>query len=159
MNIVDTITLMDYRDFSDTHGDGRTDGMIPRAQAFVADGNALGKTVVIGVEWMPHDHDHVTFFQECPSFMKGELDKVSRHFARDWAYRGIAIHLFFQAKPLGQEPTQPPAATRVAQSAQRLVLDLANALSREPELLSNLFEGVAFAVLQAKTQAQNPRLA
>jgi hypothetical protein len=44
--------------------------------------------------------------------------------------RKIALH---------QEPAQPPAATRMAQSAQRLVLDLANALSREAELLPDLF--------------------
>ena len=92
MNIVDTITLMDYRDFADVRWDGRTDGIIPRAEAFLDDGNALGKPVIIGVELMPNPYNHVTFFEECPTFMEKELRKVSQHFAGDWAYKGIAIH-------------------------------------------------------------------
>jgi hypothetical protein len=92
MRIVDTITLMDYRDFADVRWDGRTDGIISRAEAFVADGNTLGKRVMIGVELAPNPYNHVTFFEECPLPMESELSKVSRHFAGDWAYRGIAIH-------------------------------------------------------------------
>jgi len=92
MHIVDTITLMDYRDFADARWDGRADGIIPRAEAFLVDGNALGKPVFIGVELTPNPYDHVTFFQECPAFMENELRQVSRHFAGDWAYKGLAIH-------------------------------------------------------------------
>jgi hypothetical protein len=92
MNIVDTITLMDYRDFAGERWDGNTNGIIPRAEAFLADGNALGKPVIIGVELTPNPYDHVTFFEECPVFMENELREVSRHFAGEWAYKGLAIH-------------------------------------------------------------------
>jgi len=94
LSIVDYITLMDYRDFADVRWDGRTDGIIPRAESFVVDGNALGKPVIIGVELKPNPYNHVTFFEECPSYMENELRKVSQHFAGDWAYRGIAIHYY-----------------------------------------------------------------
>jgi hypothetical protein len=83
---------MDYRDFADVRWDGRVDGIIPRAQAFIADGNALGKSIVIGVEMTPNQYNHVTFFEECPLFMENELRTVSRHFAMDCSYKGIAIH-------------------------------------------------------------------
>jgi uncharacterized repeat protein (TIGR01451 family) len=93
LKIVDYITLMDYRDFADIRWDGsRTDGIIPRAEAFVVDGNALGKPVVIGVELTSNLYNHVTFIEECPVFMENELRKVSKHFAGDWAYKGLAIH-------------------------------------------------------------------
>jgi len=92
MSIVDSVTLMDYRDFADERWDGRTDGIIPRAEALMVDGNALGKPVFIGVELNDNPYDHVTFFEECPSCMEGELREVSRRFAGEYAYRGIAIH-------------------------------------------------------------------
>lgn len=92
MNIVDAVTLMDYRDFADERGDGRTDGIIPRAEPFVADGNALGKPVVIGVELTENPYDHVTFFEESTAYMEAELWEVSRYFAGDWAYKGLALH-------------------------------------------------------------------
>jgi len=92
LSMVDYITLMDYRDFADERWDGRTDGIIPRAEAFLVDGNALGKRVVIGVELTSNPYDHVTFCEECPQFMERELRQVSRYFAGDWAYGGLAIH-------------------------------------------------------------------
>ena len=92
MAIVDAVTLMDYRDFADERGDGRTDGIIPRAEPFVADGNALGKPVVIGVELTVNPYDHVTFFEESAAHMEAELRDVSRYFASDWAYKGLALH-------------------------------------------------------------------
>lgn len=92
MNIVDTIILMDYRDFADVRWDGRTDGIIPRAEAFIVDGNALGKPVIIGLELTSNPYNHVTFFEECPTFMENELRKVSRYFAGSWAYKGMAVH-------------------------------------------------------------------
>jgi hypothetical protein len=92
LSIVDYIALMDYRDFADVRWDGRTDGIIPRAEPFIADGNALGKPVIIGVELTQNPYDHVTFFEECATLMENELSKVSRHFAGEWAYKGIAIH-------------------------------------------------------------------
>jgi hypothetical protein len=92
LNIVDYITLMDYRDFADVRWDGRADGIIPRAAPFIGDGNALGKPVVIGVELKPTPYNHVTFFEECPVFMESELREVSQRFAGDWAYKGIAVH-------------------------------------------------------------------
>jgi len=92
LSIVDYITLMDYRDFADERWDGRSDGIIPRAEPFLADGNALGKPVIVGVELTSNPHDHVTFFEECPALMESELRQVSRHFAGDWPYGGLAIH-------------------------------------------------------------------
>ena len=94
MHIVDTITLMDYRDFADQRWDGRTDGIVPRAEGFLADGNALGKPVVIGVELTANPYDHVTFFEECPMWMERELRAASRALASEWAYRGIAMHTY-----------------------------------------------------------------
>ena len=92
MSIVDTVTLMDYRDFAAVRWDGRTDGIIPRAGPFIADGNALGTPVVIGVELTDNPYDHVTFYQESAAYMEAELREVSRHFAADWAYKGLAVH-------------------------------------------------------------------
>ena len=93
MTIVDAVTLMDYRDFADVRWDDiRDDGIIPRAQPFVADGNALGKPVVIGVELTENPYNHVTFFEESAAYMEAELREVSRYFAGDWAYKGLALH-------------------------------------------------------------------
>jgi hypothetical protein len=92
LSIVDYVTLMDYRDFADVRWDGRTDGVIPRAEPFMADGAALGKPIIIGVELTPNPYDHVTFFEECGGLMENELREVSRYFAGEWAYQGIAIH-------------------------------------------------------------------
>lgn len=95
LGLVDHVTLMDYRDFADVRpGDGRTDGIVPRAVPFVVDGNTLGKPIIIGVELTPNPYDHVTFYEECPAYMEAEIGKVSLHFAREWAYRGIAIHSY-----------------------------------------------------------------
>jgi hypothetical protein len=94
LSIVDYATLMDYRDFADVRWDGRTDGIIRDAEAFLADGNALGKPVIIGIELTPNPYNHVTFFEECPMFMEDELRQVSRYLAGAWAYKGIAIHDF-----------------------------------------------------------------
>jgi hypothetical protein len=105
MKIVDAVTLMDYRDFADVRGDdGRDDGIIPRAEAFVADGNALGTPVVIGVELTENPYDHVTFFEESVALMESELREVSRYFADDWAYKGLAIHDYaaWKAKARGK---------------------------------------------------------
>jgi hypothetical protein len=92
LSSVDYITLMDYRDFAGVRWDGRTDGIIPRAEAFMVDGNALGKPVIIGVELTPNRYDHVTFFEESRGFMENELRQVSRDFAVEPAYGGIAMH-------------------------------------------------------------------
>jgi hypothetical protein len=94
MRIVDQVTLMDYRDFADRRWDGGTDGIVPRAEGFLADGNALGKPVVIGVELTANPYDRVTFFEECPMWMERELGQVSRSFAGEWSYKGIAIHTY-----------------------------------------------------------------
>ncbi len=104
MNVVDAVTLMDYRDFADERWDGRSDGIIPRAEPFVADGNALGTPVVIGVELMENPYDHVTFFEESVTLMESELWEVSRYFAGDWAYKGLAIHDYaaWKAKARGK---------------------------------------------------------
>jgi hypothetical protein len=92
LNIVDYLTLMDYRDFAQVRWNGRKDGIITRATSFVADGNTLGKPIIIGVELTENNYDHVTFFEECPLFMENELTLVSRYFATDWSYKAIAIH-------------------------------------------------------------------
>jgi hypothetical protein len=94
MRIVDQVTLMDYRDFADRRWDGGTDGIVPRAEGFLADGNALGRPVVIGVELTANPYDRVTFFEECPMWMERELRQVSRSFAGEWSYKGIAIHTY-----------------------------------------------------------------
>ena len=47
----------------------------------------------------------------------------------------------------------------MAQAAQGFALDLANALAGEAKFVSHLFQGVGAPVFQAKTQAQNARLA
>lgn len=64
-------------------------GGLPR---LITDGAALGKPVIIGVELTKNPYNHVTFFEECTALMENELRKVSRYFAEDWAYKGIAIH-------------------------------------------------------------------
>lgn len=89
---LDVLTLMDYRDFADVRGDGRTDGILPRADEFIADGNALGKPVLIGVELTPNLYNHVTFQEECLAYMKQELDIVAQSLAAHWAFQGLALH-------------------------------------------------------------------
>ena len=54
---------------------------------------------------------------------------------------------------------QLAATAGMAQAVQRLVLDLADALAGQAELLPHLFQRVAAAVVQAKAQAQDARLA
>jgi hypothetical protein len=92
LSIVDYLTLMDYRDFAEVRWDGNPDGLIPRAEPFMLDGNTLGKPVLIGLELIPNQHNHVTFFEECPTFMEEELKQVSQHFSTDWAYKGLVLH-------------------------------------------------------------------
>lgn len=67
----------------------------------------LGRTtlsVIIGLELTPNPYNHVTFFEECPMFMENELRKVSRYFAGNWAYKGIAIHDYGAWKEKGCLP-------------------------------------------------------
>lgn len=92
MMLVDTVVLMDYRDFADVRKDGRTDGIIPRADPFLIDGNALQTPVIIGVELLLNPYDHVTFYEECLFHMELELEKVSTRLATSWAFQGIAMH-------------------------------------------------------------------
>ena len=56
---------------------------------------------------------------------------------------------------LGQIVAQLAATTGVAQAAQCLALDLADALSGEAEFLPDFLQGIAATILQAKTQAQD----
>src|SRR5690606_14192556 len=58
-----------------------------------------------------------------------------------------------------REITELARAARMPQAAQRLALDLADALARQPELLPDFFQRVRAAVLQAEAQPQNARLA
>lgn len=94
MQYVDSIALMDYRDFAYERWDGREDGIVPRAEPFMADGNALGTAVIIGLELTPNTYNHVTFFEECLNVMTAELDKVSQAYAFDSTYAGLAFHAY-----------------------------------------------------------------
>src|SRR4051812_37119877 len=60
---------------------------------------------------------------------------------------------------LVEEAFQPLASRRVAQLPQRLGLDLAYALSRDVELLADLFQRVIGRHLDAEAYAQDLRLA
>ena len=58
-----------------------------------------------------------------------------------------------------EESAQAMAAAGVAQLAQRLGFDLADAFASDSEMLSDLFEGVLAAVLQAKAHLDDLFLA
>ena len=83
---------MDYRDFADVRWDGRTDGILSWAEGFMADGNALGTPVMIGLELTPNDYDHVTFAEECTAYMEQELENVAAALSASWAFQGFALH-------------------------------------------------------------------
>ena len=60
---------------------------------------------------------------------------------------------------LAQVIPQPLGAGGVAQSLQRLRLDLADALAGDAELLADFLEGVAAAVGETETKLEHARLA
>jgi hypothetical protein len=92
MQLLDVLTLMDYRDFADVRWDGRTDGILPRAEGFMEDGNALGTPVIIGLELTPNTYDHVTFAEECTAYLEQELETVALALSNEWAFQGFALH-------------------------------------------------------------------
>ena len=67
--------------------------------------------------------------------------------------------LLFAVIGLVQEILELLAAAGVAQLAQRLGLDLADALARDVELLADLFERTGTAVLNAEAELQDLFLA
>ena len=54
---------------------------------------------------------------------------------------------------------QPAATSGMPQLAQRLGLDLADALARHSELFANLFESMTLAIVEAEAQSQHMPLA
>ena len=54
---------------------------------------------------------------------------------------------------------QMAAELRITQAAQRLGLDLAGALARQPDRLTDLFEGAVMAIRNAIAQHKNRALA
>src|SRR5258708_30467828 len=64
------------------------------------------------------------------------------------------------AGPLLDEVGQPAAARRVAELAQRLRLNLADALAGDPQALAHLLEGALLAALrQAEAELEDAALA
>src|SRR6266511_4789758 len=63
------------------------------------------------------------------------------------------------AKHLLQVVLELPAPARVAELAQRLRLDLADALARHVELAADLFEGAGAPVLETEPQLEHATLA
>src|SRR6478672_13441937 len=75
--------------------------------------------------------------------------------------RTVSLH-GSSGKPPGsivQEAPQLPAAARVLELAQRLRLDLADALAGDGELLADLLEGVVGVHADAEAHAQDALLA
>jgi len=99
LNIVDYITILDYRDYAYFNPDipSRTDGLIHWAEPVIADATELNKGVHIGVELGTDNvyYEFVTFNEESLLYMETELLKVAEYFSDESlhpAYQGIALH-------------------------------------------------------------------
>ena len=88
-DIVDRITIMDYRDFA--QGD---DGIIYHAQNEISYAEGISKDVTIGVETNDVEPEKVTFFEEGENVMESELALVEQQYQTSIAFSGFAIHDF-----------------------------------------------------------------
>ncbi|MFA5854667.1 MAG: hypothetical protein WC846_00010 [Candidatus Gracilibacteria bacterium] len=96
-SIVDSITIMDYRDFANG-----SDGMIENAKDEIAFANEIGKKVVIGVETDEVSPEKVTFYEEGETAMKKELGILLKEFSGVHAFAGTAIHHYESYKELNK---------------------------------------------------------
>jgi hypothetical protein len=98
LNIVDYITVMDYRDFASERWTGDTQGIIHFAEHFLKDGDSLGKDVIIGVELTRNKYDHVTFFEEDTDHLERELHEAAWYFSTYRSFQGLAVNSYFAWK-------------------------------------------------------------
>lgn len=87
IDLYDYVALMDYRD----KAEGR-DSIISHAESEINYANRTGKKVVIGLETTKNDLDKVTFYEEGPLVMEGEIGKVTAAFQKDASFDGYALH-------------------------------------------------------------------
>ncbi|MYL32907.1 DNRLRE domain-containing protein [Pontibacillus yanchengensis] len=103
-DIVDYISIMDYRDTADGSA-----GIISQAQGEIDYANEIGKpnSVVIGVETKDiadgGDPEVISFREEGRTYMEAELDKVENAFSGDVSYGGIALHHYDTIRYLPSE--------------------------------------------------------
>lgn len=83
----DYVALMDYRDRA-----GGGDGIIALAEAELAYGKVIGKSVMIGVETTPNEIQKVSFNHLKEADMERELGIAERSFAPRPAFGGFVIH-------------------------------------------------------------------
>ena len=88
-DVVDRITIMDYRDFA--HGD---DGIVHHALNEIGYAEVISKGVTIGVETNDVEPEKVTFFEEGETVMESELALVAQQYQTSPAFNGFAIHDF-----------------------------------------------------------------
>ncbi len=94
-DIVDQVVIMDYRDFAVGN-----DGIIYHAEDEVAYANAIGKSIIIGVETNAAGLDKVSFIEEGEAIMETELVIVEQHFSVNQAFDGFAIHDYLGYKTM-----------------------------------------------------------
>ncbi|KGP71869.1 DUF7594 domain-containing protein [Pontibacillus yanchengensis] len=103
-DIVDYISIMDYRDTADGSA-----GIIAQAQGEIDYANEIGKpnSVVIGVETKDiadgGDPEVISFREEGRTYMEAELDKVESAFSEVGSYGGIALHHYDTIRYLPSE--------------------------------------------------------
>lgn len=87
IDLYDYVALMDYRD----KAEGK-DSIISHAESEIKYANRTGKKVVIGLETTKNDLNKVTFYEEGPLEMEGEIGKVTAAFKKDASFDGYALH-------------------------------------------------------------------
>jgi len=112
LDIYDTITVMDYRDFA-----LGTDGIVFHAENELDYAQSIGKPVVIGIETGPSTPEKVTFLQEGPQWLEQQLALAQDEFNMRWpnlanepvVFDGFAIHDYLgYQRLLGSGPDVVP---------------------------------------------------
>jgi hypothetical protein len=95
LDIVDSVTVMDYRNAAG-NTDGNHDGQIDHGKQEVAYAAFIGKQAIIAAETTPPGSpgipDAITYFNYGKVYMNAALQKVIDYFAHNPGFGGIAIH-------------------------------------------------------------------
>jgi len=105
-DIVDTVTLMAYRDHA-----APTNGIIDHAQDFLNYAKQIGKQVVVGVETNCGLGDVVSFCEEGASYMETQLGMVQSTLSSyGAAFGGLAVHDYTGYSALAGSMTLPSSS-------------------------------------------------
>ncbi|WP_017811544.1 hypothetical protein [Paenibacillus shenyangensis] len=85
MQQYDSITIMAYRDSAS--------GILDVAEAQLAEGDAVGTPVYVGVETNPTSEGNtITFYEEGAAYLNNQLARVTKQAGKHDSFAGIAVH-------------------------------------------------------------------